>query len=215
MTITTDIDVTTKVGPVREQGRRPTCIAFAASDLHAAVRAPAYDALSAEYLFYHARKRAPQFDPTRGATLEQIVESAAIDGQPVEAQWPYMSELPADLRAYVPPPGISPVFRRNATILPTVFSALDRELRTGRPAMIVFEATENFMLAQRTVPISITSDDRSIGLHAVVAIALGAANTTRCVKVKNSWGKGWADDGYAWLSESYFALHTIALVQMV
>jgi hypothetical protein len=214
VTITTDIDVTLKVGPIRFQGQRPTCIAFAASDVHAAVRASTYDALSAEYLFYHARKRAPHFDPTRGATLEQTMQAVAADGQPVEAKWPYMLKLP-DLKAYIPPSGISPVFKRSATLLPVTFAALDAELRSGRPAMIVFENTENFMYAKRDTPVAVTAGDPVTGLHAVVAVALGTANTTPCVKVKNSWGIGWAGDGYGWLTESYFTAHAIAVVQMV
>lgn len=215
MIITTDIDVTPKVGPIRFQGQRPTCIAFAASDLHAAVRKPAYDALSAEYLFYHARKRATPFDPTMGATLQQTMEAVSVDGQPLEAKWPYMLKLPTDLTAYIPPSGISQVFKRSGTLLPVTFAALDAELRAGRPGMIVLEITENFMYAQRDTPIAVTAGDPLAGIHAVVAVALGTANTTRCVKVKNSWGTGWAGDGYGWLTESYFTEHAIAAVQMV
>jgi C1A family cysteine protease len=213
--VTVDLDLSARVGPVRDQGKRPTCIAFAASDLHAAVRTPAYDALSVEYLFYHARRRAAQFDPTRGATLQQTLESLAIDGQPLEHAWPYLLQLPADLGQYVAPSGISPIFKRPSELLTTTYDALDAELRAGRPAMIVFEATESFMFAQRDAPISVSVGDKPTGLHAVVALGLGKDGTARCVKVKNSWGPGWADDGYAWLREDYFAAHRIALVRMV
>jgi hypothetical protein len=215
VTVTTEIDITAKAGPVRHQGRRPTCIAFAASDLHASVRTPAYDALSAEYLFYQARQRAPRFDPTRGATLPQIVEAVAMDGQPVEGMWPYLPELPTDLKTYLPPSGITAVFRRSAAILPGTFAALDGKLRAGRAAMIVFEATENFMRAQSDTPVSISPGDKPTGLHAVVAVGLGIANTIRCIRVKNSWGTGWADGGYGWLTEGYFAAHAISVVGMV
>lgn len=213
--MTVDIDLSARVGSVRDQGKRPTCIAFAASDLHAAVRTPVYDALSAEYLFYHARKRAAQFDPTRGATLPQIRESVAFDGQPLEHAWPYLPQLPADVTQYVAPSGISPVFKRPSELLSTTYDALDAELRAGRPVMIVFEATENFMFAQRDLPIAARAGDRPTALHAVVALGLGNDATGRCVKVKNSWGSGWADDGYAWVREDYFAAQKIAVVRMV
>jgi len=215
VTVTVDIDLSARVGPVRDQGRRPTCIAFAASDLHAAARTSVYDALSAEYLFYHARKRATQFDPTRGATLPQIRESVALDGQPLEHAWPYLSQLPADLTQYVAPSGISPIFKRTSELLSTSYDALDTELRGGRPVMIVFEATENFMFAQRDVPIAVRAGDKPTALHAVVAVALGNDGTGRCVKVKNSWGSGWADGGYAWVREDYIAKQQVALVRMV
>src|SRR5258708_38222177 len=48
-------DLRSMFGPVRDQGQRPTCLAFAASDLHAAVRG-AWAPLSCEYIFYHAQK---------------------------------------------------------------------------------------------------------------------------------------------------------------
>ena len=42
-------------GDVRDQGDRPTCLAFATSDAHAGVR-PGWVPLSCEYVFYHAVK---------------------------------------------------------------------------------------------------------------------------------------------------------------
>ena len=43
-------------GTARDQGDRPTCLAFAASDAHAALRA-GWEPLSCEYAFYQAQRR--------------------------------------------------------------------------------------------------------------------------------------------------------------
>ena len=60
--ITVRHDLRGRFGPARDQGRRPTCLAFAMSDAHAATREP-WAELCCEYLFYHAeaaRQDAPR-----------------------------------------------------------------------------------------------------------------------------------------------------------
>jgi hypothetical protein len=44
-------DLRGRFGPARDPGARPTCLAFAASDTHAATRDP-WAELCCEYLFY-------------------------------------------------------------------------------------------------------------------------------------------------------------------
>ena len=56
MEVTIDCDLRSMFGPVRHQGIRPTCMAFAASDAHAAVR-PDWVPLSCEFAYFHALKR--------------------------------------------------------------------------------------------------------------------------------------------------------------
>src|ERR1700730_10795274 len=93
--ITITKDLRSMFGPVRDQGARPTCLAFAASDLHAAVRG-AWSPLSCEYLFYHAQRRA-QRRPIEGSTLPTTLEALRSDGQPYESGWVYLDQLPTDL----------------------------------------------------------------------------------------------------------------------
>ena len=51
------IDLRGQFGPARDQGKRPTCMSFAASDAHAAAK-DTLDPLSAEFAHYHAVQRA-------------------------------------------------------------------------------------------------------------------------------------------------------------
>jgi hypothetical protein len=67
MGVTIDCDLRSMFGPVRDQGARPTCLAFAASDAHAAVR-PDWVPLSCEFAYYHALKR-DGAGSSKGATL--------------------------------------------------------------------------------------------------------------------------------------------------
>ena len=50
VTVEVDVDLRGEFGPVRDQGSRPTCLAFAASDSHAGVRA-GWRPLSCEFAF--------------------------------------------------------------------------------------------------------------------------------------------------------------------
>lgn len=66
-TIAIAVDLRGHFGPVRDQGDRPTCLAFAASDSHAGLR-PGWAPLSCEFAFYHAQRRAGR-SPAQGAVL--------------------------------------------------------------------------------------------------------------------------------------------------
>ncbi|MNL34389.1 Papain family cysteine protease [compost metagenome] len=46
--------------------------------------------------------------------------------------------------------------------------------------------------------------------HAVVAVGLGAtAAGQQYVRIRNSWGTKWGDQGHAWLPIEYIDLHTL------
>lgn len=80
-------DLRGRFGSTRDQGGRETCLAFALSDAHAAVRAASWSSLSCEYLFYHAKQR-DKTPPHLGTTIPAIQAALEHDGQPVEAAWP-------------------------------------------------------------------------------------------------------------------------------
>jgi len=97
MNIVVDKDLRVNFGPVRDQDPRPTCMAFAASDAHAGVRA-GWQPLSIEWAYYHALKR-DGGAPHDGATMESMLAVLRFDGQPDEAVWPYIAELFTDIGA--------------------------------------------------------------------------------------------------------------------
>src|SRR5260370_21048405 len=94
-------DIRYRFGPARDQGARPTCLAFAISDAHAAVRGP-WAALCCEFAFYHAQRRAGR-PPTAPARLPEMLATLMEEGQPLEDDWPYLATLPINLDAPRPP----------------------------------------------------------------------------------------------------------------
>jgi hypothetical protein len=214
MSMTVLADVISEFGPARDQGKRPTCIAFAMSDLHASARSKVWAALSAEYLFYHACLRSPVFDPHSGVTLDAILEALGNDGQPLEREWPYLQQLPADLRQYKPP-STSDIYRKPGQRLVCSVEEIRKALGSGRPVVVAFRSTLQFLLARSDTLVRGSAGDPPLGVHAVVAVSVGTHNGERCVGVRNSWGEKWGKGGHAWVSESYLNAQVIAVVGMV
>ena len=99
---------------IRDQGQRPTCVAFAASDLHAFSRSERTK-LSVEYGYYHAVQRCAPPNPHLGVTLGAMSQALDHDGQPSEDGWPYLDVLPADLSTWKPPGTVGVVYQRRST----------------------------------------------------------------------------------------------------
>jgi len=201
--ITIKSDLRGLFGPVRDQGQRTTCLAFAASDAHAAMRG-AWAPLSCEYLFFHAQRRANR-KPTQGALLVSVLEALRLDGQPHESGWPYLVDLPADLSHWVPPPGVSRLFRRAGEEELSAIDTIIGELEQAHPVIVLTRLSWSFDWVK---PDGII--DEAVGeqpdfgrRHAVIAVGHGDIRGQRAVLIRNSWGDGWGAGGYGWLTEKY------------
>jgi len=205
--IKVDIDLRRKFGPVRDQGARPTCLAFAASDTHSAVRGT-WQALSCEYIFYHAqRRRGSPFD--QGSYLDDMLLSVQEQGQPVEEDWPYLNNLPSDLSEYAPPTEIREVFFRKSKKVTGKVDCIVELLNRGHPVIVLSVLTMSFF---RPPPNGIIfhNDGEEVfptPRHAVIAVGHGTSGSDRFILIRNSWGPTWCQGGYAWLSEAYLNKH--------
>jgi hypothetical protein len=202
-TITVKKDLRSMFGPVRDQGQRPTCLAFAASDLHAALRG-AWSPLSCEYIFYHAQKQA-QRKPTQGATLPSILDALREDGQPAEAGWAYLDQLPADLTQWQPPAGGAPLFRRAGEAGKDTVEAIVDELELGRPVLTLLRLSTSFDWVKTDGVVDPGPNEKPdlFRRHAVISVGHGDVNGQRAVLIRNSWGDGWGALGYGWLTEKF------------
>lgn len=203
MTINIKKDLRHLFGPVRDQGQRPTCLAFAASDAHAALRGP-WEPLSCEYAFFSAQKRAGR-SPHGGATLSTMLETLRQDGQPHEAGWPYLVVVPADLSLWQPPAGLKPLFRRAGAAGNGTVDAILAELDQDRAVLVLMRLSRSFdwIGADHIVDPGANEQPEFLRRHAVVAVGHGEAKGQRAVLVRNSWGTGWGDGGHGWLTEKF------------
>ena len=205
MPISVNVDLRHRFGPARNQGARPTCMAFATSDTHAVLRCD-WKPLSCEYIFFKAQTRAGK-PPTVGASMAAMLDALRLDGQPEEAGWPYLVLPPADATTWCPPSPIGPLYGRNGMRTGYALSPIIAALDQGTPVILLSCLSPSFYMptAEAVVtPATGELPDPNIR-HAVIAVGHGAWNGEPAVLVRNSWGRSWGEDGYAWLTESFLA----------
>lgn len=204
MTIQIAQDLRPQFGSARDQGARPTCLAFATSDAHAALR-PGWTPLSCEFAYYHAQRRAGR-PPTVGSSLAAMLDTLRADGQPAEADWPYLEHLPATPDDYGPPGNVT-VFRRGGEQRPGGINEIVTAIAGGRAVLVLMMLSDAFYVPSAAGIISAPASEGPDPLrrHAVVAVAHGMIGTEFVVLVRNSWGAGWGLTGHAWLTAAYLA----------
>lgn len=210
MALTVDCDLRHLFGSVREQGPRQTCMAFAASDTHAAVR-PHWEPLSCEYVYCHALQH-DGGTPGEGVTLWGMMTAIEKDGQPYEAAWPYLSALPSDLTQWKPPTKVGQLFRRASEerLATELYTLLD----DSSPVIVIMTLLKAF--DKPGLGGIVTGNEPIIRArrHAVIAVGHGRQGSEKLMLVRNSWGELWGINGYAWLAEAYLTPRIIALAIM-
>ena len=197
-------DLRAAFGSARHQGDRPTCIAFALSDAHSAIRG-AQEVLSAEHLYFHAVQRTTGGHPDKGVALPEVRAALKLDGQSLESGWPYLSTLPKDLAQWTPPLTATPLYRRDTQMMSSNVADILGRLDAGQPVVVIFLMGERFYDPPGGL-VELGPNDADVGYHAVIAVGYGrSAAGEDCILIRNSWGEGWAIEGYAWITASYLA----------
>lgn len=202
VTVEVDVDLRGEFGPIRDQGRRPTCLAFAASDSHAGVRA-GWEPLSCEFAFYQAQRRAGR-SPAQGAELGAMLEALRVDGQPVEAGWRYLDAVPPDPAAWVPPASVGERFARDGVAGDGDLGGVRSRLAAGCPVVVLTMLSRSFFMPVDGVVDAAPGElPEPSQRHALVAVGSGRVLGTPAILVRNSWGAAWGVDGHAWLTNRF------------
>jgi hypothetical protein len=191
------LDLRSVLLPVRDQGPRPTCLAYAVSAAHEHARRTG-EYLSPEYLHFFS-------DPTNplGArSIDQVAKALQDDGQSEEADCPYLTAGPHS--GWQPANGV-PVFRYSSEPKMANATTVERLVRRGSVAVLGISLSESFFVPH--APWVISSHGSIRGLHAVACVGLGYCRGDRVFLVRNSWGTDWGDAGYAWLDEDFLTQH--------
>jgi hypothetical protein len=215
MTISVIVDLRDQFGPVRNQGARPTCLAFATSDTHAAFR-DGWEALSVEYLFHRAQQRTNR-TPHQGATVPGVLDALCRDGQPPEASWPYLKAIPADVSQWQPPASASPLYRRAGKPGGDKVAEIIAQLDVGRPVITLMRLSRSFY---RPAPGGVVDEAANDPpdynrRHAIIAVGHGTLHGKRVVLVRNSWGNRWGDNGHAWVTETFLMPRVFRLAHLM
>jgi len=190
--------------PTRDQGMRPTCIAFALTEVEL-VAAPGIQALSPEYLYQSAAQQTPGWLPHAGVPLGAAL-AAATAGQPAEADYPYQAIEPT--LPISPLPSSFALYGLPVRYYSTDVAQIVQALRNGVPIGLGLQLTDSFHHPVSGV-IAFETDIRPDELHAVTAVGLGWDHGEFYFMVRNSWGVGWGIQGNAWLPATYVHAHAL------
>jgi hypothetical protein len=195
MSVNITRDLRSAFGGARDQGQRPTCLAFAVSDAHGALYQP-FRPFSPEYLYYHAIRKLP--GSALGEAISEIATAEALlkDGQPLESACIYQAQ-PA---TSVP---VCQVFRRSMPLSKECFDSICKSIDNGRPVVVCLWISDAFYMPDKYGVVVQRATSQNVGVHAVIAVAHGTTTRERCVLVRNSWGLTWGVNGHAFLEKSY------------
>ncbi|PDT34462.1 MULTISPECIES: C1 family peptidase [Sinorhizobium] len=200
--ISVTVDLRSRFGAARDQGPRPTCLAFGMSDLHAFHR-DRWEPLSCEYLFYHTQRRFNRSFHT-GASLSEMRATLEEEGQPLEENWPYLVQLPKDIDLYGPPTA-GTVYRRQSDRHAVDLVKIEDALLAGIPVLVVIMLSDAFYAPRPDaviLPVQGDPPDPS-RRHALILTGMAELNGEMLFLARNSWGKEWGVDGYAWLTAQF------------
>jgi C1A family cysteine protease len=155
-----------------------------------------------------------------GAYLRTALEALVVFGAAPESYWPFKPELlPVEPPAFIygmarkhyatkyyryDPDGVDKA---------EVLQRIKANLAAGIPAAFGFFFYESITAAHVTGEIPFPApNEKAIGGHAIVAVGFDddkvikssdGSTTTGAVRIRNSWGPGWGQDGYGWLPYQY------------
>lgn len=136
----------------------------------------------------------------------------ADEGQPVETAWPYTLD---QLIPWMPPTITSPLYKTVMTLGTLTFDGVVAALNAGTPVVLGLVITDAFYRPDEAGRIPDRTPDIERGSHAVLAVGHGADTASGpSLLIRNSWGPGWGQGGYAWLPRPYVdrQLHEIGLL---
>lgn len=202
----TKIDNTETASAVGDQGKIGACTAFAVGkgfrEFELKRRGERIVSLSPLFLYYESRRRWGSTDRDSGSTITDSVAALEQVGIATEESFPY------DITKFmIQPPAAAyesaKEFKYSGAIRINGLDDTQAALAKGHAVMFAYDVMESFRSIGKdgVMPVPKPGEKR-LGGHAVMAV--GYDSQKQLVKVRNSWGAGWADKGYFYMPYSVY-----------
>lgn len=199
------IDFVNKMTPVRNQGDEGTCVAFAS-----VVGVKEYQdtreykdliSLSPRYL-YHLCKKNDGIPDDEGTYPRIAMKMLLKYGTPPESYWPYRPHQTNRPKTGVDKAAIKYKVKAYARIRSKL--EMKRSLVVNGPFLAGVDVYDSWFTKKvdktGLIPMPKRSDQYQGG-HAICIV--GYDDSKKMFKFKNSWGDGWGDKGYGYLTYDY------------
>ena len=190
------LDLRNKIPPVRSQGGRGTCMAFAASavkEYQERIDCDYKDYMSPEYFYWFRDNK-----PSAGMNGRDMMKILTTKGSCPEDFFKYNpltepTELPSETE------DIATQYRiKNYARINTI-DGVKTALLTNGPCIITFPVYKHRPEFWRKSSVT----EKSVGGHAVTIVGYNEHGFI----LRNSWGKGWNSNGHVLYSYSEFGSH--------
>lgn len=206
-TFKVSVDLRNMFPPVRDQGSRGTCTAFAVTACHEQHRN--WDVnLSEEFLFSCAKHLDGKNDEN-GTSIESASQAIVNWGQAIGSMLSYdgsrtLPYLLKDISLSVFKDAQLRKISSYNRITPTI-AEIEKQLSHERTVMTGVEVYPSFGMPEQNVFIDIPKIETFLGLHAILIVGFGERNDNKkFFIIRNSWGENWGNKGYGYISYDYF-----------
>jgi hypothetical protein len=191
--------------PVRDQGQRGTCVAFAVAAAHELARSVGIavsEDLSEEALFWGCKLIDGNW--RSGTTFSSAAAALGATGQPLEDVWPYNPRRAAGIRYDPPCKPATDWYKSGLERTSPNIASVRGQIDAGRPVVLGLTVFDTLFIPTSAGRIEApAAASPAHGRHAVLAVGHDAD----ALLVRNSWGTTWALGGYGWLSNEYVEHH--------
>lgn len=205
--IPTSADLRSQCPPVYDQGQLGSCTANAIAGAFQfdEIKQKAQSVMPSRlFIYYGERAMEKTVNTDSGAQIRDGMKVISKEGVCPETEWPY------DISKFTQKPSTQ-CFQDAKKYEAVTYQRLIQDLNTmkgcladGYPfvfGITVYSSFESNTVAQTGMVPMPTTQEQVLGGHAILAV--GYDDSNRTFIFRNSWGPGWAKEGYGFIPYSY------------